>query len=482
MSIRLRLTLIYSLLFMAALTGFGLVLHLSLVHFTTDLMQTSLATDMTRLTQTLPPPPRERDNVTLVSDSKEYQHACNFEGTMLGSANGGGSKAPTFPISSDGFKTLQSGQPIYETVHMGDASLLVYSRPLLMNGQMVNVLQVARSTADQAQAIRVLGLSLLIGGAIMALIAVGSSWWLAGKVLRPIDAMTRAALLIKSERSFERRVPYSGAPDEIGRLAEAFNEMLSTLQSTYQQIAHTLQAQRWFVADASHELRTPLTTLRGNLALLLRDPPISAEDRRAVLADIVDENERMIRLVSDLLTLARADGSSALEPEAVPLRSLFGDIERQVGGLHPHCAFSLDCDPALALWGRRDPLKQVVLILLDNAFKFTPEGGQVSLSARKRGAQIDLCVQDTGIGIAADELPRIFQRFFRSEHARSDSGYGLGLAIAQALIANQGGTLRAESELGAGSTFTITLPGRELARAPEARPTPPTARRALEFA
>jgi two-component system, OmpR family, sensor kinase len=477
MSIRLRLTLIYSLLFMAALTGFGLVLHLSLTHFTSDLLHTTLANEMTRLSATLPPPPRERENVTLVPNPKAYQHACNFEGNMLG-----GSKAPTFPISDEGMKTLQSGQPLYETVQMGDASVLVYSRPLLMNGEMVSVLQVARSTAEQEQAIRVLGLSLLLGGALMALIAVGSSWWLAGKVLRPIDDMTRTALLIKTERSFERRIPYSGAPDEIGRLAAAFNEMLSTLQGTYQQIAHTLQAQRWFVADASHELRTPLTTLRGNLALLLRDPPISPEDRKAVLADIVDENERMIRLVSDLLTLARADGSSALEPEAVPLRPLFGEIERQVTGLHPHCAFSLDCDATLALWGRRDTLKQVVLILLDNAFKFTPEGGRVTLFAQKRGHLINVRVQDTGIGISADDLPRIFQRFFRSEYARSASGYGLGLAIAKTLIENQGGAIRAQSELGAGSTFTITLSSHELARVPESRPTPPSIRRTLEFA
>ena len=153
--------------------------------------------------------------------------------------------------------------------------------------------------------------------------AFGVGWWLAGTALRPIKRITRTAQEIGAAQDFGRRVSYDGPPDEVGRLASTFNTMLSSLQAAY----HT---QRRFVADASHELRTPLTSIRGNLGLLKREPPIAETDRVAVIDDLVSESERLSRLVADLLTLARSDTGRPLRQEPVPLGPLVGDVIRRL--------------------------------------------------------------------------------------------------------------------------------------------------------
>jgi signal transduction histidine kinase len=319
---------------------------------------------------------------------------------------------------------------------------------------------VARSVAVQQQATQTLQTALLVGSAITLLLAISGGWLLAGASLRPIDQLTRTAQMIGNERNFQRRVSYKGPQDEVGRLATTFNHMLSALEAGYQQVAQALDAQRAFIADASHELRTPLTTLRGNLALLQREPAITADDRKAVMSDIVDENERMIRLVNDLMTLARADYTPGITLENVPLPSLIAEVERQVQGLRPACSLCVTQVPDVDVTGRRDLLKQVLLILLDNAVKYTPADGQVELGAERRGDSIVIHVRDTGIGIPKDHLGHIFQRFYRVDQSRSGNGYGLGLAIAKALTEKMQGTIRAESEPGRGSLFTITLKAR----------------------
>ncbi len=177
------------------------------------------------------------------------------------------------------------------------------------------ILQVAHSLADQDATLGVLRLVLIGGGFIATLLAFGAGWLLAGTALRPIARITQTARAIGDARDFDRRVAHSGPRDEVGRLATTFNAMLAGLQEAY-------QTQRRFVADASHELRTPLTTIRGNLGLLERDPPIADDDRRAVLTDLVSESERLSRLVADLLTLARTDAGRPLRHEPVPVSPL----------------------------------------------------------------------------------------------------------------------------------------------------------------
>jgi signal transduction histidine kinase len=209
---------------------------------------------------------------------------------------------------------------------------------------------------------------------------------------------------------------------------------------------------------AAHELRTPLTTMRGNLDLLLREPPLAAAERRDVLTDLIAETERVSRLVDDLLTLASADARRPLQSQRVPVAPLLDLLCRQAALLAPDRVLLCHSEPDLAVLGDPAALKQVLLILLDNALKFSPPGSTVTVSADAQGPEVALGVEDRGPGIAPDLLPHIFERFARGDAARSARGSGLGLAIAKALVDGQKGTLTVETRVGAGSRFTVTLP------------------------
>jgi signal transduction histidine kinase len=366
------------------------------------------------------------------------------------------------PISRDGLQVCQKGQPWTEVITVEDGRLLVYSVPVVKPGQpAAGIVQLARSLSEYDESLATLRNILFAGSAVVTLAVFGVAWGMSGAALRPIHRITETAHAIGAERDFSRRVDYTGPPDEIGRLATTFNGMLTELQTAYRQAEQALQAQRRLVADASHELRTPLTTIRGNLGLLRRDPPIETEDREAVIADMVDETNRLIRLANDLLVLARADAGRPLRREPVPIRPLIDDVCRQVKLLGP--GRMIECENALEanVVGDRDAIKQVLLILVDNALKYTPPGGTISITTAISDGQIALGVHDTGRGIAPDALPHIFERFYRSDPSRTGAGAGLGLAIAKELIEAQRGVISVESQVGRGSVFTVTLPGVE---------------------
>jgi two-component system OmpR family sensor kinase len=174
---------------------------------------------------------------------------------------------------------------------------------------------------------------------------------------------------------------------------------------------------------------------------------------------MTDEMERLIRLVNDLLSLARADAHRQLQAEPVPLHPLLRDLHRQVRLLAPDRRIECAAPKGLAVRGDRDAVKQIVLILLDNALKHTPSSARVSLAAAPAApGKVSLCVADTGPGIAPDAIPNLFDRFFRADASRASPGTGLGLPIAKMLVEAQGGTIAVASQLGQGSTFTVTLP------------------------
>ena len=456
MSIRLRLTLLYSVIVVATLGAFSVALYLTMAYSTRAFMENTLAAEMKRLEGTNAQALGYTQwPVNAVGESETYWQACDSQGNVMGRTDN--LDEHHLPLSPDGLNRVQAGTPTYEVTRINAVPLLVYSQPVVVDGETIGILQVARSIAEQEQALGVLQASLAGGGVITLLLALGGGWLMAGASLRPIDHLTRTAQMVGKERDFKRRVEYRGPQDEVGRLAMTFNDMLAALENAYQQVAQALQTQRWFVADASHELRTPLTSMRGNLALLQREPPISAADRQAVLTDIVAENERMIRLVNDLMTLARADDAPALPIEPVQLAPLFAELERQTSVLAPACTFEVAHVPNLIVDARRDSLKQTLLILLDNAFRYTPSDGQVTLTAKQQGTDVLISVRDTGVGIAPDKLPHIFKRFYRADSSRHGDGCGLGLSIGQALIEQVGGTIEAQSTLGEGSQFTIRL-------------------------
>lgn len=312
-------------------------------------------------------------------------------------------------------------------------------------------MQTAASLRTVEAASSALLVVLVGGGALSVLLAALIGWLSAGRALKPLDVITQTALQITRADDLSRRIPIQDPNDEVGRLAVAFNETLERLERLF-------NAQRRFLADVSHELRTPLTAIRGNVDLLQRLGGANPESLR----DIRSETERMTRLVGDLLVLAQADsGHLPLERKPVDLDGLLLEVCREVQVLagQVHVAVG-EIDQARVI-GDRDRLKQVILNLVTNAIKYTPPGGRVTLGLARVQHWARLTVSDTGIGLPAEELPRIFDRFYRVDKARSraQGGAGLGLSIAQRIVQMHGGRIEAASEgPNKGATFSVWLP------------------------
>lgn len=254
------------------------------------------------------------------------------------------------------------------------------------------------------------------------------------------------------------RVTPPPTQDEVGRLAVTFNDMLSRLQASDVQLRETLETQRRFVADASHELRTPLTTIRGNSGMLRSVAEMTPEDREEAMDEIHQEAERMSRLVGQLLVLARADAGLVLRREPVELAPLTREAATQVSRLAPGRWIGVEEISPVTVMGDSDALRQVLLILLDNAIKYTPTDGTITVRLREQRDEARVTVSDTGIGIEPEHLPHVFERFYRADPARTAGGTGLGLSIAQWIAGQHGGRIEAESSPGRGSVFTVHLP------------------------
>ena len=360
------------------------------------------------------------------------------------------------PLSDEGLGVLQNQQEWWEDAAVNDEHMLIYSQPIVVDGETTYIVQVARTMTERDRTLNSLATTLIASGLLTILVAFGVGWVLSGLNLRPIDRITQTAQAIGDDRNFTRRVDYVGPQDEVGRLASTFNQMLSSLQDAYEKVEHALQMQRDFVADVSHELRTPLTTLRGNLGLLDRNPPAPPEEQADILSDMVDESDRLIRLVNDLLLLARADAGRGLARESVAVQPVIEETARQMRLLDPDRQINLDIPPGLEVVGDRDAFKQVMMILLDNAIKHSD--GEIDIRAILNNTTVVIRVQDYGEGISPDVLPHIFDRFYRGEDRVIVPGFGLGLPIAKALVEGMGGEVSIVSELGKGSIVTVHLP------------------------
>jgi len=283
--------------------------------------------------------------------------------------------------------------------------------------------------------------------------ALLGGWAIAGSALRPVSAMAGTARAIALARGFSRRLPDLGRRDELGQLAATFNEMLASLDEAY-------KAQQRFVADASHELRAPLTAIQGNLELLERSAQMSDQERDETLSYLRKEAERMSRLVADLLVLARADAGQGIRLQPVELDRLLLEVFQDVRRLSPGRRISLRDLDQVQVQGDPDRLKQLLVILVDNALKYTPESGEVQLALHTEPGSGVITVADTGIGIAPEDLAHIFERFYRADKARSreQGGTGLGLSIARWIAERHGGHIDVESTIGKGSTFIVRLP------------------------
>ncbi len=282
-------------------------------------------------------------------------------------------------------------------------------------------------------------------------VAAVASWWMAGRALQPVNDLTSAAEKIGIS-GLDRRLPLRGTGDELDRLSITFNDMFARL-------AKAIGDMKQFTASMSHELRTPLTALRGEAEVMLMQPH-SVEEYRRMLASHLEEYDRLTRLINRLLTLARAEaGEIQMRPEPIDLAQLTRYLVEQLETVasSKEISLSIESEECVTVMADHDWLETAILNLLDNAIKYTPEGGHVTLSVGNNGSERMLRVLDTGIGISADALPHIFERFYRADPSHNE-GAGLGLSLVQWIIEQHHGRIEVKSEPGKGSCFTIFLP------------------------
>jgi two-component system OmpR family sensor kinase len=289
---------------------------------------------------------------------------------------------------------------------------------------------------------------------------VGGAYLLTRAALSPVEAVVRAAGEM-SEGDLSRRLPVANSKDEIGRLTTTINALLARLEVAFARLEETLSRQRRFAADASHELRTPLTSISGH-ARMLDEWALEGdkETARRSVGTIRREAGRMRGLIESLLTLTRGDEGAPMDVRRYDLGAV-GKEATETAGAAADGKVSVDFVPTeheVTATFDRERVMQVASILLDNAVKYTPDGGNVTVGVREDGDRVALEVSDTGVGIPEDQLPLIFERFHRTDPSRSDGGAGLGLSIARQIAEAHGGQISAESTPGKGSTFTLILP------------------------
>lgn len=319
------------------------------------------------------------------------------------------------------------------------------------------VLVAAPSTVSLVEAEALLSSMLVIAPLILAA-SVLVGYWVAGRNLRPLGVMVRELEAITDGQGLHRRLAVDGGGDEVTRLGIAANRMFERLERSF-------SALHRFTAEASHELKTPLMVLRAGVERVLRNPNTSAESLQALDESLMHIN-RMAELVDSLLTLARADeGRLPLAVEECDLRDLVAEASETASMLAEPTELSVTTtipESAVMLPVDRTRIRQLVLNLVTNAVKYTPAGGEVSLGLSDQGQTVTLTVGDTGIGIAAGDLPHIFDRFWRADPSRSrvgeSPGTGLGLAITKWIAEAHGGSIAVQSRPGRGTLFTVTLP------------------------
>jgi two-component system, OmpR family, sensor kinase len=370
-------------------------------------------------------------------------------------------------------RALETGEPASGTVQFsGEEPTYVYAVPVNPEDGRARVVEAGKSYEAAQEGIEALVAILAVGIGAAFVLSMGGAYLLARAALRPVETVTSTARSM-GEEDLSKRLPVANPKDEIGRLATTINGLLARLEAAFTRREEALSRQRRFAADASHELRTPLTSISGHARML--DEWALEKDRetaRRSVRAIRREAGRMRDLVESLLTLTRGDEGPPLDvgrhdlgeiaQEAVETARNNADSRMSVEFIPP--------DQGIMATFDRGRILQVASILLDNAVKYTLEGGNVTVEVRGRGDRVELEVSDNGVGIREDDLPLIFERFHRADAARAEDGAGLGLSIARQIAEAHGGTIEATSKVGAGSAFVLVLPLRK----PSALPTDDT--------
>ena len=451
MSLRTRLTLLYTTLVGGTLLFFGLAIY-HLVSLTiTEQIDHILEQTARNLIGTIRVNALGELDVLAEADLSAGVYIQLWErnrGLRYSSSSISSLSEPLDPLAE------YTSQPITHDVNLGNAHLRVMSVPLSIGSRPIGTLQVATSLAIVDATQQTFLKILVIGTTIAVTIAATGVSFVTYRSLAPLESVTQTALQITRADDLSRRIPYQGpTDDEIGQLISAFNQTLSRLENLF-------YTQRRFVADVGHELRTPLTVIKGNITLMRK---IGCSDEES-LSSIDEEVDRLTRMVGDLLLLAQAEsGKLTLVTQLVELDTLLLEVMQQSRVLaQGKVDLRLGEIDQVLVCGDRDRLKQVLINLISNAIKYTPQGGEVVMGVGKNNDQAYITVQDNGPGISTEELPHIFERFYRIEKSRTRSadgkGFGLGLSIAYWIVKHHDGEITVESEEGKGTRFCVWLP------------------------
>lgn len=403
-----------------------------------------------------PFPPDNRPKMPVMVDSPSDPRHFDLSGKPIGDRKM--LSQPSFDAA------LRTGRTDSRRVLIKDEPYQLLSVPLRERGEITGVGQIAYPLTEIDLAVSSLDTALLTLMPVGLLCAAGGGIFLTNRVLSRVRGTTQAAETIirgTGTEAFGARLPVSGN-DEFSELATTFNGLLGRLQSAFDQQTRVLEQQRRFTADASHELKTPLTVIKGTASMALGGGASFTEAHyRTALTQIDQASTTMAKLVQDLLVLARSDAEQ-LGQNRIDL--LVGEVFERATRTVPHAGHTVHvdvADPHLTVRGNEGELTRLVTNLFDNAVRYTPPGGTVTLSARAENNAVVLRVADTGIGIAPEHLAHIGERFYRVDaaRARADGGTGLGLSICQSIAAAHGGSMTMDSTPGVGTAVTVRLPG-----------------------
>jgi two-component system, OmpR family, heavy metal sensor histidine kinase CusS len=451
LSIRWRLTLWYGVVLSAIIVSSDVSIYFLLRHYLLVLTDAALREEMTELANEVGRAKKLGDLPVELGIRFASHEGYEFQVKTLGGENVFRSDG----LDGGGLPLLKPSSPIptYETL---DAGTVGHSRLASRSARGPTgsfVVQAAVSLAPNDRALRELLGVLLTTGPLALACALGGGYLLARKALAPVDHMAAIAAEITASR-LNRRLEATNPDDELGRLAKTLNDMIERLERSFDEV-------RRFTADAAHELRTPLSMMRTTAEVALRAPRSPEQDGR-VLEDLLEEIERLSRLVSQLLFLCREDVGLKTGPRrAVQLDEIVSEVvgHMQVMAQDKAVTLEVDCTRPCVVLGDQDRLRQLLFNLLDNAIKYTSPGGLVSVRDTSSNGRVEIVVADTGVGIPPEHLSHVFDRFYRVDPARgAEGGTGLGLSICRSITDAHQGRIQIESPVGQGTAVTLSLP------------------------
>ena len=462
-SLRVRLTALYMLLLSCTLIIFSSYLYLQLKFSFLSQLDTTLKVASTEILT----------NLTLEGDRVYFSDTEQFWSNQQQLTRAGFAARIIAPDGniSDGFGNYQAIKALlpqkkgYQKFSVRDKNWRTYSLPLAIadskiveatlksNGQ-IQWLQLAQSLQPMNEALRHLLDLMLVSFPLILLCASLGGLFLADRALRPINRIIRTAEAISSE-DLSYRINSQGVKDEVGRLAMTLDRMLNRIELAFEH-------ERRFIADASHELRTPLTIIKGIIGVALSRQRTPAE-YETTLQDLNSQTDRLVRLTNGLLFLTRLEQKERERSSfaKVDLNSLLEVLCEQIQLVEDkQLEIEIEILPNLSVLGDRDLLTSLFLNLLDNAVKYTPAGGKIQIRTKSDRQKVSIAISNTGIGIAVEDLPYLFDRFYRLDRDRAsqNQGSGLGLAIASLIARCHSGQISVTSQIGELTTFEVILP------------------------